>query len=61
MQSTSVGQVIHSLHFEFRFQTVHMHFGIIDQLQCHENIGNNKLICLKILVLAVWITVSVCL
>ena len=44
-------------HFEFRFQTVHMHFGIIDQIQCHENIGNNALICLKILVVAVWIPV----
>ena len=50
MQSISVGQVIY---FEFRFQTVHMHFGIIEQLQCHEKIGNNKLICLKMLVLAV--------
>ena len=59
MQSTSVGQVIHSLHFEFRFQTVHMHFGIIDQLQCHKNIGNNKLICLKMRVPAVWISVYV--
>ena len=54
MQSISVGQVIH---FEFRFQTVHMHFGIIEQLQCHEKIGNNKLIYLKMLVLAVWIPV----
>ena len=52
--NAQVGQVIH---FEFRFQTVHMHFGIIYQLQCHENIGNNKLICLKILVCAVWIPV----
>ena len=47
----------HSLHFEFRFQTGHMHFGIIDQLQCHENIRNNGLICLKMLVLAVYILV----
>ena len=52
--NAQVGQVIH---FEFRFQTVHMHFGIIYQLQCHENIENNKLICLKILVCAVWIPV----
>ena len=34
-----------------------MHFGIIEQLQCHKKIGNNKLICLKMLVLAVWIPV----
>ena len=29
-------------HFEFRFQPVHMHFGIIEQLQCHDKIGNNR-------------------
>ena len=34
-----------------------MHFGIISKLQCHEKIGNIKLICLKILVVAVWIPV----
>ena len=34
-----------------------MHFGIIEQLQCHEKIGNNGLICLKMLVLAVVISV----
>ena len=36
-----------------------MHFGIIDQIQCHEKIGNIKLICLKMLVVAVWIDVCV--
>ena len=50
----TLGQVIH---FEFRFQTVHMHFGIIEQLQCHGKTGNNESICLKMLVLAVWISV----
>ena len=44
-------------HFEFRFQTVHMYFGIIHQLQCHKKIGNIKFICLKMLVVAVWIPV----
>ena len=34
-----------------------MYFGIIDQIQCHENIENNNLICLKMLVHAVWIPV----
>ena len=43
--------------FEVLFQLVHMHFGIIDQLQCHENIGNIVLICLNILVVAGWIPV----
>ena len=42
---------------KLRFQPVHMHFGIIEQLQCHEKIGNNKFICLKMLVLAVYIPV----
>ena len=34
-----------------------MHFGIIEQLQCHEKIENNGSICLKMLVLAVVISV----
>ena len=33
--------------------------SIIDQLQCHEKIGNSRLICLKMLVVAVWIPVCV--
>ena len=37
-----------------------MHFGIIEQLQCHEKIGNNELICLKMLVIAVWYYVWIC-
>ena len=36
-------------HFKFRYQTVHMYFGIIPQLQFHERIGNVGLICLKCL------------
>ena len=32
-----------------------MYFDIIDQLQCHENIKNNNVICLKMLVHVVWI------
>ena len=34
-----------------------MHFGIIGQLQCLENIGYIGLICLKILVVSVWVPV----
>ena len=34
-----------------------MQFRIIDQHQCHKKIGNNALISLKMLVLAVWISV----
>ena len=35
-----------------------MYFGIIDQLQCHDKIGNIKLICLKILVVAVCVSLK---
>ena len=42
-------------HLKFRFQPVQMYFGIIDQFQYHEKIRNVKLICLKMLVVAVWI------
>ena len=52
-------QVLAFGHFEFRFQTVHMYFGLIDKIQCHEKIANIKLISLKMLVIAVWIPVCV--
>ena len=40
ISSLEVANVIAFGHFEFRLQTVHMYFGIIDQLQCHKNTGN---------------------
>ena len=46
-------------HLKFSFQPVQMYFGIIDQLQCHEKIDNIGLICLRMLVVAVWIPVCV--
>ena len=46
-------------HLKFRFQSVQMYFGIIHQLQCHKKIGNIRLFCLKMLVVAVWISVCV--
>ena len=36
---------------------LHTHLGIIDQVQCQENIGNNGLICLKMPLCAVWIPI----
>ena len=44
-------------HLKFRFQPAQMYFGIIDQLQCHEKIGNIRLICLRMHVGAICIPI----